>query len=104
MPIAGRDPGAIYVRDRAWIDLRHVQALDRTCRCSATWAKKNFHAQHLDVASSDRSVGVMPDKTIDLADGPTNHPHPDQLRRIRYKDSHSNKTLASFHVGKHTIS
>ncbi len=85
--------GATYVMDRAYIDFERLHLLHQAGAFFVTRAKKNFHAHRLYSAPTDRTIGVIADQTIALDGVRTRRLYPDRLRRIRYKDPKSGKTL-----------
>jgi len=87
------EPGAIYVMDRGYVDFARLHRLDRSGAFFVTRAKSNLKAHRVYSAATDRASGVIADQTIAL-DGPkTQHDYPDHLRRIRFRDPDSQKTL-----------
>lgn len=87
------EPGATYVVDRAYLDFRRLHKLDQAGAFFVTRAKKNFRCRRIYSAPSDRTLGIIADQTIALDGVRTKHYYPAQLRRIRYKDPASGKTL-----------
>ena len=87
------EAGATYVMDRAYIDFQRLYALHQAGAFFITRAKKNFRSHRLYSASTDRTLGVIADQTIALDGVQTKEHYPDRLRRIRYKDPQSDKTL-----------
>ena len=89
------EAGAIYVRG-SW--LRRLCAAFMCCTKSGaffvTRAKSNIDAHRVYSAPTDRSTGIICDQTISL-DGFYTRPGstPNNLRRIRFKDPESGKTL-----------
>ena len=87
------EAGATYVMDRAYIDFQRLYALHQAGAFFVTRAKKNFRAHRLYSAPTDRTLGVIADQTVALDGVQTKEHYPDRLRRIRYKDPQSDKTL-----------
>jgi Transposase DDE domain len=58
-----------------------------------TCAKSNIDARRLYSAPSDRSKGIICDQTIALAGFRTSQYYPEHLRRIRFNDPETGKTL-----------
>jgi transposase len=87
------EAGAIYVMDRAYVDFGRLHRLHRSGAFFVTRAKSNMKAHRVYSAASDRASGVIADQTIAL-DGPkTQQDYPDHLRRIRFRDPDSQKSL-----------
>ena len=59
-----------------------------------TRAKSNLDAQRVYSAPTDRATGIIADQTIVSDCYATSKDYPDHLRRIRFKDPESGKTLA----------
>jgi hypothetical protein len=87
------EAGAIYVMDRAYVDFRRLHALHLAAAFFVTRAKSNMDAHRVYSATTDRATGIICDQTISL-DGPqTKGNYPEHLRRIRFKDPETGKTL-----------
>src|SRR5580704_3049097 len=87
------EPGAIYVMDRGYIDFARLHALHQAGAFFVTRAKSNLDAHRVYSAGTDRTSGVIADQTIAL-DGPrTSRDYPVYLRRIRFRDTETAKTL-----------
>ena len=87
------EAGAIYVMDRAYVDFTRLHALHQAGAFFVTRAKSNMDAHRIYSAPTDRLSGTICDQTISL-DGPQTRRHyPDHLRRIRFRDPDTGKTL-----------
>ena len=87
------EPGAVYVMDRGYIDFARLHTLHQAGAFFVTRAKSNLHAHRIYSAPTDRASGVIADQTIAL-DGPrTRQDYPVHLRRIRFRDAETAKTL-----------
>jgi hypothetical protein len=87
------EPGAIYVMDRGYVDFARLYLLHQAGAFFVTRAKSNIDARRLYSAPSDRANGIICDQTIMLAGIQTSQLYPEHLRRIRFKDPESGKTL-----------
>jgi hypothetical protein len=87
------EPGAIYVMDRGYLDFQRLYALDQAGAFFVTRAKSNLDARRLYSAPSDRAEGIIADQTIILNGYLSHRLYPDHLRRIRFKDAHTGKSL-----------
>ena len=87
------EPGATYLMDRAYVDFRRLYKLHQAGACFVTRAKKNFRARRLYSQPTDRACGLIADQTVALDGVRSKHYYPEHLRRIRYKDPASDKTL-----------
>ena len=93
LDILAPEPGAIYVMDRADVDFQRLYLMHRTGAFFVTRAKKNLKAHRVYSHPSDRPRGVLADQTIAL-DGPlTRKKYPEKLRRVRYKDPDTGRSL-----------
>ena len=96
------EAGAFYVMDRAYLDFERLYVLHQAGSFFVTRAKSNLDARRLYSATTDRSTGVICDQTITLNGFYSNRHFPDHLRRIRFKDAESGKTLL-FLTNHHTL-
>ena len=87
------EPGAIYVMDRAYVDFARLHALQQAGAFFVTRAKSNLDAHRIYSAPTDKSVGFICDHTIALDGYLTRRHYPAHLRRIRFKDPETGKTL-----------
>ena len=87
------EPGAIYVMDRGYVDFARLHVLHQAGAFFVTRAKSNLDAHRVYSASTDRSSGVIADQTIALDGHYTSQDYPAHLRRIRFKDPETGKTL-----------
>ena len=87
------EAGAIYVMDRGYVDFERLQVLHRAGAFFVTRAKSNLDARRLYSAASDRTAGIICDQTIALNGFYSQRDYPDPLRRIRFRDAESGKTL-----------
>ena len=96
------EAGAFYIMDRAYLDFERLYVLHQAGSFFVTRAKSNMDARRLYSASTDRSAGVICDQTIALNGFYSSRHFPDHLRRIRFKDAESGKTLL-FLTNHHTL-
>ena len=87
------EPGALYVMDRGYVDFARLYALHQTGSFFVTRTKSNMDAHRVYSASTDRTTGIICDQTIALDGRDSRRYYPDHLRRIRFKDHESGKTL-----------
>lgn len=87
------EPAAIYVMDRGYLDFERLFTLHQAGAFFVTRAKSNTDFRRIYSAPSDRAHGIVCDQTIALS-GFYSHQHcPIHLRRIRFKDPETGKTL-----------
>ncbi len=87
------EAGAFYVMDRAYLDFERLHALTQMGAFFVTRAKSNTDARRLYSAPTDRSTGLICDQTIALNGFYSSQHYPQHLRRIRFKDPETAKTL-----------
>jgi len=87
------EPGAIYVMDRGYVDFARLHALHGVGAFFVTRAKSNIKARRVYSEQTDRSTGIICDQSIALTGHATRAHYPERLRRIRYKDAETGKTL-----------
>jgi len=87
------EPGAIYVMDRGYIDFARLHTLHQAGAFFVTRAKSNLNARRVYSAATDRTTGVIADQTIALDGVRTSQDYPVHLRRIRFRDPETAKTL-----------
>jgi hypothetical protein len=87
------EAGAIYVMDRAYVDFARLYALHQAGAFFVTRAKSNLQAHRVYSAQTDRAEGIAADQTIALDGTRTRQACPIHLRRIRFKDPETGKTL-----------
>jgi transposase len=87
------EAGAIYVMDRGYVDFARLHTLHLAGAFFVTRAKSNTNFHRVYSAKTDRSTGVICDQTIALDGFYTKQDYPAQLRRVRFKDPATDKTL-----------
>jgi hypothetical protein len=87
------EPGAIYVMDRGYLDFARLHALHQAGAFFVTRAKSNLNAHRVYSAPTERSTGVICDQTTALDGYYTRRDYPEHLRRIRFRDPETGKTL-----------
>ena len=87
------EAGAFYIMDRGYLDFERLYALDQAGGFFVTRAKRNLDARRLYSAPVDRSSGLISDQTIALNGFYAAKHYPGHLRRIRYRDPETAKTL-----------
>ena len=87
------EAGAIYVMDRGYVDFARLHTLHLAGAFFVTRAKSNMNFHRIYSAKSDRSTGVICDQTIELDGFYTKQDYPAKLRRVRFKDPETGKTL-----------
>lgn len=87
------EAGAFYVMDRGYLDFSRLYGLHQARAMFVTRAKSNMRSRRVYSNSTNRSAGVICDQTITLTGAKASKDYPSHLRRIRFKDPESGKTL-----------
>jgi len=87
------EAGAIYVMDRGYLDFARLYMMYQAQAFFVTRAKSNTQLQRVYSAAVDRSTGIICDQTIALTGTTSRKDYPEHLRRIRFKDPETGKTL-----------
>lgn len=96
------EAGAFYVLDRGYLDFERLYLLDQAGAFFVIRAKRDISARRLYSAPVDRSTGLICDQTIALNSFYAAKAYPAHLRRIRYRDPDSGKSLGF--LTNHTLS
>lgn len=87
------EAGAFYVMDRGYLDFSRLFALHQAGAFFVTRTKHGMNAHRVYSLPVDRDTGVICDQRIALDGFYAARDYPEQLRRIRFKDPESGKTL-----------
>ena len=87
------EPGAFYVMDRGYVDFARLYSLHQAGAFFVTRAMSTMDARRVYSANSDRTSGVICDQRVMLNGFYSARNYPEHLRRIRFKDPESGKTL-----------
>ncbi len=87
------EAGAFYVMDRGYLDFTRLYRLHQMGGFFVTRAKANTNARRIYSSPVDRATGLVCDQTIALNGFYATQHYPDYLRRIRFNDAQSGKTL-----------
>ena len=87
------EAGAFYVMDRGYLDFERLYAMHQVGAFFVTRAKAGMDARRVYSAPTDRNSGVICDQRVMLNGFYSAKHYPDHLRRIRFKDPESGKTL-----------
>ena len=87
------EAGAFYVMDRGYLDFGRLFALHQAGAFFVTRAKRGMDAHRVYSMPVDRSTGIICDQRISLDGYYISKDYPEQLRRIRFKDPETGKTL-----------
>jgi len=87
------EAGAFYVMDRGYVDFERLYAMHQAGAFFVTRAKAGMDARRVYSHAADRSNGVICDQRVMLNGFYSAQHYPEHLRRIRFKDPESGKTL-----------
>ncbi|MGH7926612.1 MAG: IS4 family transposase [Candidatus Binatia bacterium] len=87
------EAGAFYVMDRGFIDFQRLARFDRAGAFFVTRAKSNLRFRHRHSSIVDKATGLRCDQTIALTVFYSKQGYPKPLRRIRFKDPETGKSL-----------
>ena len=87
------EPGSLYIMDRGYTDFARLYILTQCLAFFIIRAKSNLDFKRIVSETINRSTGVLCDQTIVLAGVKTSQYYPEKLRRVKYHDSETNKTL-----------
>ena len=87
------EAGAFYIMDRGYLDFARLYKLHQAGAFFVTRAKRGMDARRVYSAATDRATGVMCDQRIAMNGFYVAKAYPELLRRVRFKDPDSGKTL-----------
>jgi transposase len=87
------EPGAYYIMDRGYVDFSRLYRLTQYSAFFVTRAKANLQFRRLYSYSVDTSIGLRCDQSIVLTGYYAAKDYPEKLRRTRYYDDETNRTL-----------
>jgi len=87
------EPGSIYVLDRGYLDFARLWRLAQGHAVFVARAKKNLRFERIYSSPVDRTTGLVCDQTIRLVVPRSSAAYPDKLRRVRFQDPKSGKTV-----------
>ena len=87
------EAGAFYVMDRGYVDFDRLYKIHQAGAFFVTRAKRGMDARRVYSTKTDRSTGVICDQLIRLNGFYVSRDYPEHLRRIRFKDPDTGKTL-----------
>jgi IS4 transposase len=93
LDILPMEAGAFYIMDRGYLDFARLHTMHQAGAFFVTRAKSNFNARRVYSASVDKTTGVVCDQTMALNGYKSEKDYPEHLRRVRFKDPLTGKTL-----------
>ena len=87
------EPGSIYILDRGYLDFERLYRLQRALAFFVIRSRKDFRFRRLVSHPVDKNTGLRCDQTIRLQSFYPAKFYPEPLRRIRYHDAETEKSL-----------
>lgn len=87
------EAGAFYIMDRGYLDFARLFKLHQSGAFFVTRAKRGMNARRVYSSATDRTTGVICDQRIALNGFYVSRDYPEHLRRVKFKDPESGKTL-----------
>ena len=87
------EPGAFYVMDRGYLDFERLYRMHQAGSFFVTRAKSNSKFRRVVSRPVDRTTGLICDQSVELTVFYSHQGYPERLRRIRFKDPETAKTL-----------
>jgi hypothetical protein len=87
------EAGAIHVMDRGYADFARLYRLHQAGAFFVTRAKSNLNAHRVYSTATDRTTGAIADQKIALDGHYTSQDYPIHIRRVRFRDPETKKTL-----------
>lgn len=86
-------PDSFYVMDRGYVDFERLHRIHTASAFFITRAKKGFDFERMYSGAVDKACGVKCDQTIKLTGFYTSKKYPEKLRKIKFYDEVTDKTL-----------
>jgi hypothetical protein len=87
------EAGSFYVMDRGYLDFERLARFDQAGAFFVTRAKRGLSFRRLRSHPVDRDAGLVCDQSIELSTYYSKQGYPKTLRRVRFKDPETGKTL-----------
>lgn len=87
------EPGAFYLMDRGYLDYARLHAISLAAGFFVTRSKSNLRCRRIYSHQIDRATGLRYDQTIMLTGFYSLKDYPSKLRRVKYYDADTGKSL-----------
>jgi hypothetical protein len=87
------EPGSFYIMDRGYLDFARLYLLHQCASFFVTRAKSNLRFRRVYSHQVDKTTGLMCDRTVVPTGFYTVKDYPEKLRRIKYYDAETKRTL-----------
>lgn len=85
--------GSFYIMDRGYLDFERLYRITQAPAFFVTRAKSNTSCRRIEAREVDMTTGLICDQTILLKNFYASRDYPDKLRRVKYYDAETQKTL-----------
>lgn len=93
LDIVPLEPGAFYIMDRGYLDFARLHTISQVSAFFVIRAKSNLKCRRIYSHPADRSTGLICDQSVMLTGFYQAKDYPDKLRRVKYHDAETDKTL-----------
>jgi hypothetical protein len=93
LDVVPMEPGAFYVMDRGYLDFARLYTISQISAFFVIRGKSNLKCRRVYSHPVDRSTGVICDQSVMLTGFYQAKYYPDKLRRIKYYDVETERTL-----------
>ena len=87
------EPGSIYAMDRGYVDFQRLYRIHQAGAFFVTRAKSNMAFYVSKSRPVDKTTGLRSDQSIGLKTTKSKRDYPEKLRRVRYIDAETGKSL-----------
>lgn len=87
------EAGAFYVMDRGYLDFARLYKISQACAFFVIRAKSNHKCRRVYSHPVDKATGLICDQSVILTGFYQAKDYPDKLRRVKYYDAVTDKTL-----------
>ena len=87
------EAGAFYIMDRGYLDFARLYMISQHSAFFVIRAKSNLKCRRVYSHQIDRSTGLICDQSVILTGFYQSKAYPDKLRRVKYYDAKTDKTL-----------
>jgi hypothetical protein len=93
LDIVPLETGAFYVMDRGYLDFARLYTISQACAFFVIRAKSNLKCRRVYSHPIDKDTGLICDQSVMLTGFYQAKDYPDKLRRVKYYDAETDKTL-----------
>jgi len=87
------EPGSFYVMDRGYLDFKRLYTINQATAFFVIRAKSNLKCRRVYSHPVERETGIICDQSIMLTGFYQAKDYPEKLRRVKYHDAETDKTL-----------